>query len=169
MQRSKFKSRQHRRINKKSRKARRPIISDARLERGLRVLSETKDIVAAARAIRVSPNELTRIAKRRRAIRKIGGRWTVARRLPRHVPIFTDGQQLAITARGRSATLAGRYMSGVGQFLKTNDPKHLEKFKGRGVKDVRGKFHEFETNENQLYRLSSAGGEPFEEFYRIIL
>ena len=85
------------------------------------------------------------------------------------MPIFSGGKQLAITVRTRSASLIGRYMSAVRQFLRTNDPKYLADFKGRRVKDVKGKVYEFETAPNVLYRLSSAGGEPFEEIYRIVL
>lgn len=85
------------------------------------------------------------------------------------MPTFSGGRQLAITVRSRAASLIGRYMSAVGQFLKTNDPKYLVEFKGRSVMDVRGKIYEFETDPNVLYRLSSAGGEPFEEIYRIII
>src|SRR5579872_3540344 len=148
---------------------RRPGISAARLERGLGVLSDTKDIKVAARSIRVSPERFKQAAKRKAAIRKLADRWSVVKRLPRHMPIFSAGRQIAIKVRGKSASLIGRYMSAVGQFLKTNDPKFLAEFKGRSVKDVRGKVHQFETDPNVLYRLSSAGGEPFEEIYRIVL
>ena len=144
-------------------------ISDARLERGLGVLSETKDIRTAARSIRVSVERFKRAAKRKTAIRKVKGRWTVVGRLPRKMPIFSGGRQLAITVSSKTASLIGRFMSAVSQFLKTNDPKFLIEFAGRSVKDVRGKVFPFETAPNALYRLSSAGGEPFEEIYKIVL
>ena len=152
-----------------SRKRRRPIISSAKLERGLRVLNETKDINLAARSIHASPEKFKRAAKRRRAIRKLRRLWIVVKRLPRRMPIFTGGKQLAITVNNKSASLIASYLSAVGRFLKTNDPKFLAKFVGRHVKDVNGKIYVFETNPNTLYRLSSAGGEPFEEIYRIVL
>jgi hypothetical protein len=144
-------------------------ISDARLARGLQILRETSDITTAARAIRVPVESFKRAAKRKNVIRRRKHQWTVARRLPRRMPIFSNGRQLAITVRSRSAALIGRYMSAVAQFLKTNDPKLLAEFRRRGVKDVRDKVHQFETDPNVLYRLSSAGGEPFEEIYRIVL
>lgn len=150
-------------------KTRRRKINDTRLERGLRVLSETKDIKTAARAIRVSPERFKLAAKRKATIRKQKGFWIVVRRLPRRLPIFTNGKQLAITVRSKSASLIGRYMAAVGQFLKTNDPKFLAEFRDRSVKDARGKTYEFETNPNALYQLSSAGNEPFEEIYRIVI
>ena len=106
-------------------------LSDARLQRALGVLSETKDVKTAARSIRVSVQRFQRTAKRKGTIRKIGGQWKVARRLPRKMPIFSGGRQLAITVNSKSASLIGRYMAAVGQFLKTNDPKVLAEFKGR--------------------------------------
>jgi hypothetical protein len=153
----------------KLRKHSRPGISDARLERGLRVLSETKDIAQAARSIRVSEERFKRAARRKAAIRKRKGFWTIVRRLPRKMPTFSSGRQLAITVNSKSASVIARYMSAVGQFLKTNDPKFLAEFKGASVKDASGKVHPFETDPNTLYRLSSAGGEPFEEIYRIVI
>jgi hypothetical protein len=151
------------------RRKRQPQISDARLERGLRVLSATNDIAAAARSIHVSIERFKRAARTKNAIRKVKGQWTVARRFSRQIPIFSDGKLLSLTVSSKSAKFAGEFMFAAGQFFKTNDPQHLAGFKGRGVKDTSGKFHEFETDPNTLYRLSSAGGEPFEEFYRIIL
>jgi hypothetical protein len=150
-------------------KKRRPGVSDARLERGLRVLAETKDINTAARSIRVSAERFKRAAKRKAAIQKRRGFWTIVRRLPRKMPIFSGGRQLAVTVRSNSASLIGRYMLAVRQFLRSNDPKFLDEFKGRSVKDVRGKAHPFETDPNTLYRLSSAGNEPFEDIYRIVI
>lgn len=146
---------------KVSRNTRKPYISDARLERGLRVLSETKNINTAARSVRTSMERFKRAALRKGTIRKQGLQWIVARRLPRKMPIFSGGRQLAITVNNKSASLIGRHNSAVAQFLRSNDPKYLAEFKGRSVKDVRGKIYEFETDPNSLYRLSSAGGEPF--------
>ena len=151
------------------RKHRRPAISDAKLERGLRVLNETDDPKAAAHAIRVSPEKFKRAAKRKNAIRKRKGRWMVAARLPRRIAIFTDGKQLAITVRSKTASLIGRYNSAVGQFLRTNNPDVLAEFAGRVVKDIHGKSYPLTTEPNVLYRLSSTGAESFTEIYRLVL
>lgn len=161
-----------RRVANKSKrisKRRRSAISDARLERALRVLGETGDVGIAARSIRVPTDRFKRAAKRKNAIRWQNRNWIVARRLPRKMPIYTAGRQVAITVNSKSASLIARYMSAVGQFLQTNDPKYLAEFKDRSVKDARGRVHMFETDPNTLYRLSSAGGEPFEEMYRIVI
>jgi DNA-binding phage protein len=144
-------------------------ISDARLERALRVYSRTKNLKAAARSIRVSEERLKRAALRKVAIRKKRHTLAIVRRLPRKMPVFTNGKIVAATVKSRSASLIGRYMSAVAQFLKTNDSKFLTEFRGRSVRDMSGKIHEFETNPNVLYRLSSAGNEPFEDIYRIVI
>ena len=144
-------------------------ISDARLERALRVYADTKDIKAAARSIRVKLDRLRRAVKRRFPAKKHVTLWVGVRRLPRKMPIFSGGRQLAITVGSKSASLIARYMSAVSQFLRTNDPKYLAEFEGGSVRNVRGKVHPFETDPNALYRLSSAGAEPFEDIYRIVI
>ena len=160
----------HRSLRKRHRRTKAGlIISDRRLERGLRVLSETKDVTAAARAIRVSPENFKRAARRKKAIRKSRTGFTLSRGLRRKMPIFTEGRQLAITVSSRTASTIGRHNSAVGQLLRTNKKNHLAKFVGRSVKDITGKSYKFETDPNILYRLSSAGGEPFEDIYRIVL
>lgn len=159
---------QSRKLRSSARK-RRVGISDARLERALRVYSRTKDIKAAARSIRVSESRFKRAALRKVASRQKRRSLAIVRRLPRKMPVFTNGKIVAVTVRSRSASLIGRYMSAVAQFLKTNDPKFLAEFTGRSIKDASGKIHEFETSPNVLYRLSSAGNEPFEDIYRIVI
>lgn len=144
-------------------------LSKARLERGLRILRETNDIKVASRAIRVSPEKFRRAAKRKHAIRKTKTGWKLTRRVSRRMPVFTSGQQLAITVRSRSASLIGRYMAAVRKFVRTNNPAVLSEFVGRSIKDVRGKPFAFEIRPNALHRLSSAGSEPFEDIYRIVL
>jgi hypothetical protein len=144
-------------------------ISDARLERALRIYSRTNDAKAAANSIRVSVERFRTAAARKIASGKRRRVLSAVRRLPRKMPFFSNGKLLIVTVRARSASLIGRYMSAVGLFLNSNDPKFIEEFKSRSVKDVKGTLHPFETNPNQLYRLSSAGGEPFEEVYRIVL
>ena len=151
------------------RKRRKPKISASRLERALRVLFHTNEITEAARAIRVSPERLKDAAKQKSAIVFRNGRWKLAARLPRQMPIFSGGRQISISVRSKSASQIGRYMSAVGKFLTTNDPAPLATFQGLKVKDAAGILHPFETRPNTLYRLSSAGGEPFEEVYRIVI
>ncbi len=60
-------------------------------------------------------------------------------------------------------------MSAVGAFLRSNNIRILDQFIDRGVKDIAGKRHVFETNPNTLYRLASSTDDAFEQIYRIVL
>src|SRR5262249_8246435 len=120
--------------------------------------------------IRVSPDKLKKAALEKKLIRKRGGRWIVAARLPRRMILFSDGRVLIVTTKSkRSASLIGRYMSAVRQFLRTNKPEYLKEFSGAHIKDTAGKIHPFEIDPNALYRIASAGGDHFEEIYRIVI
>jgi len=45
----------------------------------------------------------------------------------------------------------------------------LKPFVGQFVSDIAGKRYKFELNPNALHRLSSAGGDVFEQLYKIVL
>ena len=84
--------------------------------------------------------------------------------------LYSGGKAEVVTVgRFSSASLIGRYMAAVGQFLKSNDRKLLQPFVGQSVAEISGKAFPLETNPNTLYRLASAGGETFEQVYRIIV
>jgi hypothetical protein len=152
------------------RKARRRSISDAKLERALTVLADTKDIRAAARSIRVSQEKLKRSASRQRLIRKNGNKWNVVGGLKRQMIVFADGRQLILTLPGiKTAKFVGKYMAGVGRFLRTNQIKHVKPYAGFTFRDASGKRHSLETNPNVLYRLASTGDASFESIYRIVV
>jgi hypothetical protein len=86
------------------------------------------------------------------------------------MPLYSRGRQLDITVGDlEAASLIGRYMSAVSRFLATNDRAILQPFAGQAVIDHNGKSHPFETNPNALYRLAAAGGETFEQVYRIVV
>lgn len=154
-------------INRKRRRAR---ISDARLQRGLRILREVKDLLAAARAARTTPKRFAAFALKKGAIRKQGKRWIVTRRLPRRMLVYSAGREVIVTVpNAASASLIGRYMAAVRQFLRTNKPDVLEPFSGRSVKDIAGKSHPFVADPNVVYRLSSVSDQAFERIYRIVV
>jgi hypothetical protein len=56
-----------------------------------------------------------------------------------------------------------------GPFLEENDPNVLAPFVGQGVYDTRGRIYPFEVRPNELYRLTLAGPEPFEQIYQIVM
>jgi len=145
-------------------------ISDKRLQRALIVLRQDGRLREAAKAINVSPERLRAYAKSTGAIEKKGRRWVVNPKLPRRMLIYSRQKPIRIIVVDKdSASLVGRYMSAVGEFLGHPDIELLQPFVGKSVTDILGKRHPFEVDENWLYRLSSAGGESFESVYRIII
>jgi hypothetical protein len=145
-------------------------LDDVRLQRALRVLRQDKNISAAAKAAHISPERLRQFAASKGAITKRKRRWIVNPDLPRRMPMYSQGRQIAVTVGDlSSASLIGRYMSAVGNLVKSNDRKWLEPFIGQSVTNISGKAYPFETNPNALYRLASAGGETFEQVYRIVV
>ena len=64
--------------------------------------------------------------------------------------------------------MIGRHSSAVKTFRDTNELSVLAPFLGATVKDRHGKTHALETRLNALYRLDAAGGEGFEQIYRLI-
>lgn len=84
--------------------------------------------------------------------------------------IYSKGKVKHIQVKGYEiASLVGRYMAAVAQFLKTNNMSHLAPFKDVVVRDIKGNAYLLETQPNILYRLDQAGGETFEQVYRIVV
>lgn len=150
-------------------KRRRKGLSEARLQRALTTLRDTRDIKAAARTARTTTTKFKREAVGRKLIKKRGKGWVVSRDLHREMSIYSEDRQVAVKLRIGSSRLAGKYMSAVGAFLRSNNVRILDDFIDRGVKDIAGKRHVFETNPNTLYRLASTTDEAFESIYRIVL
>jgi len=145
-------------------------IEDDRLQVALKTLRQEKSLTAAARAAKVSPERLRRYASEREIIEKQGRRWAVRHELPRRMLLFSNGRTLQVVVGDfDAASKIGRYMSEVGEFLRTNKPAGLQEFEGASVTDVSGKAHPFETRPNALYRLASAHDQSFEHIYRIVV
>jgi hypothetical protein len=145
-------------------------IEDVRLQLGLRLLQQGRSLTAVAKEIHVSAERLRSHGVQKKAIQKRNRRWVVRRDLPRHVPVYTNGRELAITVGDfDEASLVGQYMAHVRWFLQTNHPRHLKPFAGKSVKDIDGETYLLETRPNVLYQLSQSGGASYEEIYRIVV
>ena len=169
---SRSQARGHPKLREKSisRRGSRIVLTSDQLQQALKALRQEKSLTAAARSVQMSPERLKRAAAAKRAIVKKRGRWTVRLNLPRRMLIYSGGRAVVITVGTfEHASLLGRYMSAVGTFLKRNDRTLLEPFVGRSVTDIANTSHPFETNPNRLYRLAHAGGETFEQIYRIVV
>jgi hypothetical protein len=145
-------------------------IEDERLQLAFKVLRQEKSLSAAARAAKVSAERLRHYAAQRDLIERQGRRWAVRHELPRRMLLFSDGRALQIVVGDfDKASKIGRFMSAVGEFLRTNNPAGLREFEHVSVADVTGQVHPFETRPNALYRLISAHDQSFEHIYRIVI
>jgi hypothetical protein len=100
---------------------------------------------------------------------KGGGRWQFTDRRPRVVVAITTRGDKELTVRGHNkASLVMEHREAVRQFRDTNDPSHLTPFEGRTFTDKSGRKHALETRPNVLYRRAAAGGEPYEQVYKLI-
>jgi hypothetical protein len=148
-----------------------PVTYDPHLERGLKGMRGGKSLSASARSIGNSPDQLRRYLNRAGVIEKRGPRWAVAEDdRPRETVLYTDGQIVTVTvADFGTASVIGRYMVAVRNFLESNDPDDLAPFVGESVTDMSGRVWQLETRPNVLFRLNAAGGETFEQVYRIVM
>jgi hypothetical protein len=147
-----------------------PPIADDRLQLAFRVLRQEKSLSAAAKAAKIAPERLRHFATERDIIKRQGRRWVVRHQLPRRMLLFSDARVLQVVVGDfDAASKIGRFMSAVGEFLRTNKPGVLSDFEGVSVADVAGKIHAFETRPNALYRLGSAHDQSFEHIYRIVV
>jgi hypothetical protein len=143
---------------------------DPQLEEGVKAIRKGKALSATARDLHVSPEALRRYVKTADIAEKVRGRWTITKdRRPREELLHTRGKTIhVIVPDYDAASSVGLFMEEVKRFLLTNAVGLLKPFEGRGVTDIRGKHHPFETRPNVLYRLDATGTETFEDVYRII-
>lgn len=142
--------------------------ADPALERALRLMRKHETQGAAARGAGVSPERFRRFLRENDLASHKGGAWTFTDNRLREMASFTDGRAVQLKLRGFDpASSNGEYLKAVERFLATNDYSFIEPFVGKSVRDAKGKSHLFETDPNQLYRLTS-GDEPFEQIYRFV-
>jgi hypothetical protein len=145
-------------------------LEDPRLQIGLRFLRKEKSFAKAAKQAGLSTERLRTEAVERGIVEKRGRRWFIKHDLPRRVLIFSEGRERHIIVSDfKVASLAGKYMSAVGWFVRTNDISYLRPFIGKSVTDKDGAIYTLETHPNVLHRLSHVGGSSFEQIYRIVV
>jgi hypothetical protein len=161
------------------RSAEQPVSAKARvrtinpkLEAGLKALRQKRSLTTAAREAHVAPERLRRYVQDLGFVEKRGGRYAVGTDLRlRHVQFYSNAKLVQTTVRGfDEASLAGSYWDAVHRgFLRTNDLEYLDPYVGKQITDASGRSYLLETRPNQLHRLANAGGESYEQVYRIIV
>jgi hypothetical protein len=143
---------------------------DAVLEEGVKELRNGATLSRAARLAGVPEERLRRYVNGIGVATRERGRWRIGvDRRPRVVVFYSRRRAIEIVVPGyEEAAQVGVYMNAVARVQVTNDPSVLAPFVGQDVRDVRGHFHFFETDPNELFRLMAAGPEPFELIYRIV-
>lgn len=151
--------------------ARTPPDYDRRLELGVRYMREGRSLARAARSVHASPERLRRYAIDMGVVERHGRRYAIVDDdRVREVRTFSQGRSVLVRIRGYAqAAKWGAYMSAVGQFLATNDPRELLPFEGEGLVDTAGRRHPFETRPNVLYRLNADPFESYEQIYKIVV
>jgi hypothetical protein len=140
-----------------------------KLEAGFKAIRKGKTLSAAAKENRISPERLRRYLQEQGIAEQRGRRWVPAGdERTRRMLLYTEGEAQTVTVNRFQASDLGSFMAAVREFLVSNDTAYLYPFEDRGVTDVRGEYHPFETNPNTLYRLASSGTESFEQIYQII-
>jgi hypothetical protein len=136
-------------------------------ETGLKMMKGGASLKAAARANRISQERLRRYLRENTETTRSGKVWRIVDLRRFRLPIYSQGQIVEVWLLADEATKAGEYLSAVGRFLPTGDASVLKPFVGDGVRDTAGKFHPFETRENNLYKLDTAGDLSVPEIYKI--
>lgn len=136
-------------------------------ESALKMMKRGSSLKQAARANRISQERLRRYVRENTQATRVGRRWQIVDPRRFHFPIYSRGRIVELWLSADEASKAGCYMAAVGRFLPTGDKSELRPFVGQGVRDVKGVFHPFETNENTLYRIDTTGELSVPEIYKI--
>jgi hypothetical protein len=145
-------------------------IGGRQVQRLIRSLKEGASLSESSRAIGIPPERVRRTLQRAKLLSKRKGRWKLRRDVPVRMRLYSEGEEKwIIPADEKNRSAVGKYNNAVRTFLRTNDPASLAPFVGKSVRDITGASHRFETDENVLYALDSAGSEAFEEIYQYVL
>ena len=133
----------------------------ARLHKGSSLSQSAADSGVSAERLRKFIRD-NHIATRRR------GKWKVnIRKINWEVLLYTRGRADLIQLNDpEQVSLATSFMASVRYFKDRQDKSAIEKYRGKSVRDLRGKDHPLETNPNTLYRLASTTVERPDKFYR---
>ncbi len=143
--------------------------SDAQIEAAIKLMRDGASMARAAKNEQISARRLGQFIRAHKIARFKGRNWVWSDRRIRQVPFLVSGQQVAIKVPDfETASQVGNFYNDVHRFLNSNDPRHLGKYIGKHVKDIRGRTLEFETNASTLYRFADRDEPAFHEIYRVV-
>jgi hypothetical protein len=145
-----------------------PLFKDRRdpLEQALKLMKRGVSQRDAAKAVGVSTERLRRFLAENIEATRQGRRWIIEDNRSVTVLMATRGKMRDVTVTRDASSDIGRHWVAINKFLETNDRSHLSPFLGLGLRDVKGRFHPFETRPNILRKLDSAGELSFIDIYR---
>jgi hypothetical protein len=142
-----------------------PIERQSGLEKALARMKHGESQARAATAESVSVEKLRRYRLQSTTSKRRGRGWVIFDLRPVDYFLASKGEVKTVTLPRNEGTELSAYWRGVDKFLYSNRAEHLEPFVGKGVRDTRHRFHEFETRPNVLRRLDSVGELDFLEIY----
>jgi hypothetical protein len=141
-----------------------------KLEAALKAFHTEGSLKRASRDAHVSVEKFKRYLVDKSLALKVGRKWQITDNRPREMTVFSNGRKQTLLLKDfENASLNGRHLSAIGQFLNSNDLDFIKPFEGQSVIDMLEKPHALETNPNILYRIAHAGSDVFENVYRLTL
>ena len=145
-----------------------PLFKDRRdpLEQALKLMKQGASQRDAAKRVGVSTERLRRFAAENTEAKRQGRLWIILDRRLVTVLMATRGKMRDVTLTHDASSDIGRHWAAINRFLEAQDLSYLSPFVGLGLRDVKGRFHPFETRPNILRKLDSAGELSFIDIYR---
>ena len=140
----------------------------AEINIAIKRMSRGGTLRGAAREAGASERQLRRFLKLHNMAVRNRQRWKIYDRRPREVAVRTSDGLAIVKTNLKGAEVAGHGWSVQGNALFKHDLDLLATLEGKGVTDINGRFHPFETDPNALLRLASSEDDAFHEIYRIL-
>jgi len=140
---------------------------NSREERALKMMRLGRSLRDTASHFRMSQERLRAYLKETTAAIRENRRWNIVDHRLRQFPFYSNGAVVTPWMSVEQTSEAARYMQAVKLFLHSGEAGFLKPFAGKGARDVNGKFHPFELDENTLYELDHRDEAVIPEQYRI--
>jgi hypothetical protein len=161
-------ARGHPRVGERPKRPGSPTVDPfSREEQALKMMRRGSSLRDAASHYRMSQERLRAYLKESTEATREKGRWKIIDRRLRQFPFYSNGEVATPWMTFDQSSKAGDYMGAVKRFLPSGDANELAPFEDKGVRDIAGKFHPFELDENTLYELDHRGEAVIPEQYRI--